>query len=160
MPATHTAVFKAVAVTVQQDFYEILAPTTGAVIIHGWVLSQLTEVADAAEEMLTLTTNRGSGAVTSGSVGTVATATAIKRTDSAFSGTIEVNNTTKLVVGTGTLTTDLEVHNWNVRVPYMMWYTPETRPIILAGDRWTLELETTPADSITMSSTIWLELIG
>lgn len=158
MPATHTAVFKAVAVTVQQDFYEILAPTTGTVTIHGWMLSQTTEVADAQEEMLTLTTNRGTGAVTSGSGGTAPTATTIKRTDTAFTGTIEVNNTTKLVVGSGTLTTDLEVHNWNVRVPYMMWYTPETRPIILAGDRWTLELETTPADSITISGTIWIEV--
>lgn len=160
MAVTHTVVSKAVAVTAQQDFFEIRASANSAVIIHGWALSQSTETSDAAEEMLQLTTNRGTGSVTSGSGGTTATVNVLRRGDTAFGGTVEVNNTTKLAVGTGTLTTDLETYAWNIRVPLVFWYTPESRPIILPNDYWTLELETTPADSVTISGTVFLEQIG
>lgn len=156
----YTAVFKGVAVTAQQDFFEVKAPAAASVIIHGFTLSQETEFGDAQEEQLRLTTNRGTGAVTSGSGGTTPTATPILRTAPAFGGTVEANNTTKIAAGSGTLTTDLEVHNWNERVPYIFWYTPEARPVVIGGDYWTLELETTPADSVTISGTIWFEVLG
>lgn len=159
MARTYTASFKAVAVTAQQDFFEIAAPSTGSIVIHAWLLSQSTEVGDAMEEMLQLTTNRGEGTVTSGSGGSTLTARPLSRGDSAAGAVVEANNTTKMVVGTGTLV-ELEVHSWNVRVPYQWIYTPETRPIIRPSDRWTLELETTPADSITINGTIWFEEIG
>jgi hypothetical protein len=162
MPQGHmyTGVFKGVAVTAQQDFFQIVAPSAASMIIHGWALSQETEFGDAQEEMLRLTTNRGTGAVTTGSGGTTPTATPSIRTSPAFGGTVKANNTTKLAAGSGTLTTDLEVHNWNERVPYLMIYTPEMRPVVLGGDYWTLELETTPADSVTVSGTIWFEVLG
>lgn len=156
----YTAVFKGVAVTAQQDFFELKAAAAASLRIHGWILSQETEIGDAQEEMLRIATNRGSGTVTSGSGGTTATATPLIRTSPAFGGTVEVNNTTKLAVGTGALTTDLEVHNWNERVPYAHWYTPETRPVVLGGEYWTLELETTPADSVTVSGVIYFEVFG
>jgi hypothetical protein len=156
----YTAVFKGVAVTAQQDFFEVKAPAAASVVIHGWTLSQETEFGDAAEEQLKLTTNRGSGSVTSGSGGTTPTAAPLIRTAPAFGGAVKVNNTTKLAVGSGTLTTDLEVHNWNERVPYLIIYTPEMRPVILGGEYWTIELETTPADSVTISGTVWFEVIG
>src|SRR5258705_6158950 len=117
----YTAVFKGVAVTAQQDFFELKASTAGSTIVHGFLISQETEFGDAQEEQLRLTTNRGSGSVTSGSGGSAPTATAIVRGAPAFGGAVEVNNTTKLAVGSGTLTTDLEVHNWNERVPYVFW---------------------------------------
>lgn len=157
---THTAVFKGVAVVAQQDLFEVKASASSIIRIHGFVISQSSEVGDAQEEMLQLTCNRGTGTVTSGSGGTTATVTPRMRGDAAFGGVVEVNNTTKIAVGTGTLTTDLEVHTWNERVPYVWWYPPEARPLILPSDYWTLELETTPADSITMSGTIYLEQVG
>jgi hypothetical protein len=158
---THTADFKAVAVTAQQDLFEIRSSTAAVTVVHGFIISQSSEVADAQEEQLTLTTNRAFGSSpTSGSGGTTATATVRVRGQPAFGGTIEVNNTGKIAAGTGTLTTDLEVQNINVRVPYIFWYTPESRPVILPGEYWTLELETTPGDSITMSGTVFLEQIG
>ena len=160
MGRMYTAVFKAVAVTAQQDLFEILSAADSVTVIHDWTISQSTDVKDAEEEMLTLTTNRGVGTVTSGTGGSTATVNQISDGDAAFGGTIEVNNTTKMVVGTGTLETDLEVHNWNVRIPYQKIYTPETRPVISPSNRWTLELETTPADSITISGTITVEEIG
>lgn len=155
----YTASFKAVAVTAAQDFFEILAPSTMSIVIHGWLLNQVTEAGDAQEEMLQITTNRGEGSVTSGSGGSSVTPRPLSRGDAASSATVEANNTTRMVVGSGTLV-ELEVHSWNERVPYQFWYTPETRPMIRPGDRWTLECETAPADSVTVSGTIWFEELG
>lgn len=159
MGRMYVASFKGVAVTAAQDFFEILAPSTMSLIVHGWLINQTTEIGDAQEEMLRITTNRGEGTVTGGSGGTTQTARPLARGDSASSATVKANNTTIMAVGTGTLI-ELEVHNWNERVPYQFWYTPETRPIIRPSDRWTLELETTPADSVTISGTIWFEEVG
>lgn len=156
----YTATFKSTAVTAAQDLFEILAPSDAIVVIHDWTLSQTTEVGDAAEEMLILTTNRGVGSVTSGSGGAAVTPQPIQDSDAAFGGTVERNNTTILAVGTGTLETDLEVHAWNVRVPYQKIYTPETRPVLAPSTYWTLEMESTPADSITMHGTVTFEEIG
>lgn len=156
----YTATFKSTAVTAAQDLFEIAGPTDAVTIIHSWTVSQSTETGDAAEEMLILTTNRGVGTVTSGSGGATVTPQPISDGDPAYGGTVERNNTTVLAVGTGTLETDLEVLVWNVRVPFQQIYTPETRPVISPGNRWTLEMESTPADSITMSGTVVFEEVG
>ena len=156
----YTAVFKGTAVTAAQDLFEIAAPTDAVVVIHEWTLTQTTELGDAAEEQLLLTTNRGVGTVTSGSGGATVTPQPISDGDAAYGGTVERNNTTIMAVGTGTLETDLEVHAWNIRVPYQKVYTPETRPVISPGNRWTLELESVPADSITMNGFVVFEEIG
>lgn len=157
---THTFGFKAVAITAVQDLFEVLSSANAVTIVHGFSLYQTTDLADAAEEILRLTTNRGSGSVTSGSGGSTATGMLRTRANTAFGGTVEVNNTTVLAVGTGTLTNDMEHIGWNIRIPLNFWWTPETRPIILPSERWTLELEAAPADSITTSGTIYLEQIG
>jgi hypothetical protein len=157
---TYTAVFKDIAVTAVQDLFEVRASANSVLEVFGFLLSQRTEVGDAAEEQLLLTTNRGTGSVTSGSGGASLTVNPVPRGAAAFGGAVERNNTTILAVGTGTLTTDLEAHNWNVRVPYMHWYIPEARPLILPNDYWTLELETAPADSINISGTLWLRQLG
>ena len=159
MSRKYTAVFSSVAVTAQQDFFEIAAPADAIVIVHCWELSQSTEVGDAQEEGLSIRVVRGVGTVTSGTGGTTPTAHPIEDGDAAFGGVVEVNNTTKMVVGTGTLET-LESTNWNVRVPYQRIYTPETRPVISPSNRLTIELATTPADSITISGTITFEEVG
>ena len=161
MSATmYTATFKGITMTAQQDLFEFKAPAAASCILHGFNISQNTELGDAQEEMVRLTTNRGSGAVTSGSGGSTAAIAPIVRTHPAFGGTIEINNTTKLAVGSGTLTTDLEVYNWNVRIPLLQLWTPEIRPIILGGEYWTLECETTVADTVTFDGTLWFEVLG
>lgn len=155
MGRIYTAVFKGIAVTAAQDLFEVLAATGKPVLVHGFILGQTTELGDAAEEQLLLTTNRGVGSVTSGN-GTAVTPQPLDDADTAFAGTVERNATTIMAVGTGALE-ELETHVWNIRAPYTHWYTPETRPKIAPGNRWTLELESTPADSITMSGTLFLE---
>ncbi len=156
MGRIYTAQFNGVAVTAQQDFFEILAATGKPIYIHEVFLEQSTEVGDTQEEGLSILMKRGAGTVTSGTGGTTPTPAPRDVDDTAAGATVEANNTTKMVVGTGTITT-LEAHAWNVRVPFQRIWTPETRPRIKPGDRWTIELGTTPADSITMNGTVTFE---
>jgi len=151
----YTVQFNGVAVTAQQDFFEIVAPADAIVVIHDIHMSQLTDVKDAEEEMLLLLWK--SGSTTSGSGGSAPTAVPIELGDAAFGGTTEANNTTKATAGT--IVTHYAWH-WNVRVPFDRIFTPETRPILSPSRRATLELGTTPGDSITMSGTISFAEIG
>jgi hypothetical protein len=155
MSRMYTAQFTGVAVTAQQDLFEIVAASTNVVIIHAIELSQSTEVGDAQEEGLSILMK--SGSTTSGSGGSAVTPVDVDFGDPAFSGTCEANNTTKATAGT------IVTHaawNWNVRGEFVKIFTPETRPVIRPSRRWTLELATTPADSITMSGTVTFEEIG
>ena len=139
-----------------RDLFEVLASTGKPIRIHGWHLEQITDVGDAAEEIIRVETVRGVGAVTSGSGGSTPTAHPIDDPD--ISGpTVEANNTTRMVVGSGTLET-LEQFAWNIRVPWTHFYTPETRPRVVPGDRWTLAaLAAAMADAVTFGSTLWFE---
>lgn len=155
MGRIYTAVFSSVAVTAQQDFFEVNAPSDACVAIHDVHISQSTEVGDTGEEGLAILIKRG--ATTSGSGGSAPTAQPLEFGDPAFGGTVEVNNTTKATAGT---IATLWSGNMNVRVPFDKVWTPETRPMLSPSQRLTVELATTPADSITMSGTITFEEIG
>jgi len=155
----YTAQFNAVAATAAQDLFEIAAPADAALKIHDWTVFQTSDVGDTAEEILRLETVRGIGSVTSGSGGSTATAQPIEDGDSAFGGTVEANNTTRMAAGSGTLET-LEQYGWNVRLPMEKIYTPETRPVVSPSNRWTLSLPAAPADSLTMSGLVTFEEIG
>lgn len=152
---TYSAVFNAVAVTAQQDLFEINAAATQIVIIHSVELTQSTEVGDAQEEGLNILIKRG--ATVSGSGGTAPTAVPLDPGIVAFAGTVEVNNTTK--ANTGTIVNPY-AGNWNVRGPFLYLPPPEDRITIPPSGRLTVELATTPADSITMSGTIVFETLG
>src|SRR5262245_9114128 len=91
--------------TANQDLFEILAPSDAVVIIHEYELIQTSEVKDAEEEQLLVTEKRGVGSVTSGSGGSTVTPQPVHDGDVAFGGTVEVNNTTKIAAGSGTLET-------------------------------------------------------
>jgi hypothetical protein len=138
-----------VAQTAQIDFFELTAAAEKMCQIHEIHLANSTDVGDAQEEMLTLKLKRAFGSVTSGSGGTAPTPVPINPDDVASGFTAEVNNTTKLAVGTGTIT-DERLYAWNVRVPFQLIFTPETRPKIKGGEKKVLELTTTPAETITM----------
>jgi hypothetical protein len=152
--ALYTAVFNAVAVTAQQDLFELNVPSTGMVFVHCLELSQSSEVGDAAEEDLNLVFKRG--ATTSGSGGSAVTPVALESGAVAYGGTVEANNTTKAT--SGTIAT-LRADNWNIRAPYLWLPPPELRIPLAPSARFTVELATTPADSITMSGTLWFESI-
>lgn len=155
MGRSYTVSFTGVAVTAQQDLFELVAAAGKPLKILGFGLSQSTEVGDAAEEGLSIILK--SGQTTSGSGGSAPTPQPNNPSDSAAGFTAETNNTTK--ASAGTIVTHYP-DNWNVRQPYVMVFPDRMQPVITGGRRCTLELATTPADSITMSGWISVEEEG
>jgi len=155
MGRMYTATFSAVAVTAQQDLFEIVAPSDAVVILHGLYLSQSSDVGDAAEELLQVAIK--SGATTSGSGGSAVTPAPLALGDAAFGGTVEANNTTK--ASTGTIVTHHK-ESFNIRTGLAYVPTPEARKVLSPSARLTVELMTTPGDSLTMDGTIVFEEIG
>jgi len=155
MSRIYTVQFNAVAVTAQQDFFEITAAAGKNCRILAVMLGQTSDVGDAAEEMLSILFK--SGATTSGSGGTAPTIVRCNVTDAAAGFAAEANNTTKATAGT-IVTHHSDV--FNVRSPYI-WLPPERMQIELTGSRrFTVELATTPADSLTCNGTIYVEEFG
>lgn len=155
MGRMYTGQFNGVAVTAQQDLFELVAPSTAICVIHSIELEQTTEVGDTQEEGLSILLK--SGSTTSGSGGSTPSKVAAQVSDAASGATLEANNTTKATAGT------IVTHNawsWNVRMPFNKIFTPEMRPMVAPSRRLTVELATTPADSITMNGTITWEEIG
>lgn len=155
MGRIYTAAFSGQPETTQVDLLEIVAPASKVILIHEISVSQLLEISDAAEEMLLLLWK--SGATTSGSGGNVTAIVPANFGDVASGAVVEDTNTTKAT--TGTIVTHYAWH-WNVRVPFQMIWTPETRPVLAPSRRATLELATTPTDSITFGGYIVFEEIG
>lgn len=155
MSRVYTVIFNAVAVTAQQDLFEIVAAAGKNVRIRGGFLTQSTEVGDAAEEGLNILAK--TGATTSGSGGSGPTPIPLNVTDAAAGLTAEVNNTTKAT--SGTIVTH-HADNWNIRAEKQYILPPEMCIELTGSRRFTLELATTPADSITMSGTLYLEEFG
>jgi len=132
----------------QIDIFEILAGTGKPLRLVGFELGQSSEVGDAQEEQLVLILKRCTGTVTSGSGGGTPTFQPTNHGDAAAGATIETGNTTKLVVGTGTIV-ELARFAWNVRSPLPELMPEQMQWTIDAGTRLVLELATTPADAIT-----------
>lgn len=157
MGRMYTAQFNGVAVTAQQDLFEIVAGGNAIVVIHDIHLGQTTELGDAAEEQLLLLMK--SGQITTGSGGSAPAKVAHSFGDAVSGATVAANNTTKATAGT------IVTHGgfdpvWNIRVPFVQIWTPECRPVLAPNRRWTFELATTPADSITLSGSVTWEEIG
>lgn len=153
MARVYTSQFNGVAVTAQQDLFELVAGSGSGITIHEFGITQITEIGDAMEEGLLLLLKQG--ATTTGSGGSAPTKVPRDVDDTASGATVAANNTTKATAGT------IVTHyswGWNIRVPFEKIFTPETRPYVKPSRRMTLELATTPADSITMSGYIvWSE---
>lgn len=156
--ALYTSEVNGVAVTAIQDLWEILSPSDAIIVIHSFSVGQNSDVGDSAEEILNLIGTRGVGSVTSGSGGSTPAKSPIQDGSVASGATVEANNTTQMVVGSGTLE-NLFSLNWNIRVPFEKIWTPEERPIISPANRIAIELSA-PADSITFQSTITWEEVG
>lgn len=146
--------FSAVAVTAQQDFFEINASSTRSLILHSIYITQNSDAGDAQDEMLSVLIK--TGATTSGSGGTAPTPQPLGGSGTA-QFTAEVNNTTKATAGT---IVTKHADSFNVRAGWYYRPTPEERIELLGGGRLTVELATTPADSLTMNGTAIVEEIG
>lgn len=152
MGRMYSASFAGVAVTAQQDFFEIVAPADSVVVIHGWSISQSSDAGDAQSEQLRVDVTRAS---TSGSGGSTPTPIPLEVGMPAFGGTCEANNTTP-----GTAGVVLDARCFNVMAGIEVVYTPETRLVLSPAGRVCISLLTTPADSLTMSGVVFFEEIG
>lgn len=155
MGMIYSITFAAVAVTAQQDFFEYTAPSDAIGVIHMVELTQTTDVGDTASEGLAITHKRG--ATVSGSGGSSFTPLPLDFGYAAAGGVAEINNTT--VANTGTIV-NLHASSWIIQSPYLWLPTPEYRHILSPSQRYTVQLGTTPADSITCSGTMIIEEIG
>lgn len=160
MGRMYTVTFTDIAVTAAQDFFEIGPVTNKPVRIAGIFLSQSSDVGDAAEEILSVSLVRVTGTVTGGG-GTAVTPVAIENTMSTAGFNAERNATSQ---ATGTLNV---VHSWtfNIRAGLEFWFPPECRPAAIMGDTsgepgFVLRLNAAPADSLTMSGTMYVEEEG
>lgn len=148
----YSAVFEEVAVTAAQDLFEIVAPSDATVIVHGVTISQSTDAGDTESEQLNILVHRAS---TSGSGGSVITPRPLQAGFPAAGSTVEANNTTQ-----GTEGNQIHAECFNVMAGWVWIPTPEIRPVISPSGRLVVELQTAPADSLTMSGTIYFEEIG
>lgn len=155
MSGIYTVVFSGVAVTAQQDFIEVTAGSAKPLALIAFGISQSSDVGDAAEEGLSVLIK--SGASTSGSGGSSYTPVPLDSSLGASSFVAEINNTTK--ANTGTIVTHYS-YNWNVRVGLDVVF-PDPMVIMLpASRRLTIELATSPADSLTCSGYAVFQEIG
>lgn len=154
MGRMYSAQFNGSAATAQVDFFELNAPSTASLVLHRVEITQSTEAGDAQDEMLTVLIKRG--ATTSGSGGATPTAAELF-SSAAFGGTVETMNTTKATAGT---IVTLYSAAFNVRAGFLYVPTPEERIVIAPSGRLTVELATTPADSITFNGTIVFEALS
>lgn len=153
MSRLYTAVFDSVAVAAQQDLFELTAPAATGLMIHEIRIGQ-SSTTTGAELLLRL--KRGTSTTTSGSGGGTATPVALCPGDAASVTTVEINNTTKMVVGSGTIS-QLLADTFNVLSGWIWLPTPEMRIVVSPSQRFTVELATTPGASLTLSGTITFE---
>ncbi len=147
----YSVVFSAVAVTAASDLFEISPADDKPVEILGLELGQTSDTGDAADEQLQISIIRGF--TSSGSGGSAPTPVPVDPAFAAAGFAAEVNNTTVATTGT---TTTLHTSAWNVRAGYIQWFAEGCQPKATQGNTTILVRMTAPADSITMSGTLWV----
>lgn len=138
------------------DLLECLPADDKPVRLRGMVLSQISEVGDAAEEGLQIVVKRLTATVTTGN-GTAVTPTPVDSADTAFGGTAECNGST--IATTSGSTVNLAYFGWNIRnTPFEFWWPdPAMAPKAKQGEGLFVTCDTTPADDITINLTFIIE---
>lgn len=147
--------FVAVAVTAQQDLLAFINAAGKVACVHSCIIEQSSDAGDAQDEMLDIRFKRG--ATVAGSGGGTMTPVPLDPGDAAFGGTARINDTT--IANTGTIVT-LPGRAMNVRAGLYHLPIPEGRIWVSGGQRLVVGLNTTPADSLTMSGELLIEEFG
>jgi len=153
----YTVNFAAVAVAAAQDLFSLDAAAEKPIEIVGLMLTQVgnSDVGDAQEELLRFAFIRGNTTVGSG--GTAPTPRPVKASDPAAGFTARVNDTTVATVGTA-ITTHEDA--FNVRAGYLNWWPLGTETDTNGALLLVVRLVTAPADSITLSGTLYVRELG
>ncbi len=153
----YTTTFQNVTVAAVQDLFEMIADATAIIELISFKLSQATLTGDAAEEMLRISVEGHSGAITPGSGGTTPGEIPTELGNAAAVTVVDANNTTE--ISGGAKVTHEEII-WNVRVPLEVYYPPDERYYAAPTDALTITLLTGPT-SQSMSGTVkWREIGG
>lgn len=149
----YTVSFDAVAITALQDLFYLAPADDRPLSVLGWELAQFSDVGDAQEEILRLALIRGHATVGSG--GNTFTPAPVHSRGVAAGATARINDTTIASAGTAV---NLWRGGFNVRAPQPYILPPEYRFRIDQVDgSIVLRLLANPADSITVSGTLWFE---
>lgn len=138
------------------DLLELTPADDKPVKLRGFMLSQISEVGDAAEEGLRITVQRFPATVTSGN-GTAVTGIPMDSADAAAGFAAECNGAT--VATTSGSAAILSEMGWNIRNSPYEWWAPDTpfAPKVKQGEGLIIRMETTPADDFTGCFTFWVE---
>jgi len=138
------------------DLLEVLPADDKPVKLRGFMLSQISEVGDAAEEGLRVSILRMAATVTTGN-GTSTTPIPMDSANVAFGGTAECNGAT--VATTSGATVVLAEIGWNIRNSPFEWWAPDAEfaPKAKQGEGLFVRQQTTAADDYTGCFTFWIE---
>lgn len=148
----YSVTFNAVAATTTQDLVEVTAPSSRRIRICGWEIGQSTESGDAADEALRL--ELITGHTTSGSGGSSFTPLAVDGGNPAALASAEINNSTIASSGTAAVRHSTA---FNVRAGHIWLPPPELRIVVATSGIVVLRMNSTPADSISFSGTLYFE---
>ena len=150
MGRMYTVQFSSVAVSVQQDLFQVEANTV-PVIIHGVFISQSSDVGDAQAENINIRLARVTDVVTD-DLATVQ----LDKGDATQLADVAINETTQLVTGIEVI----HAEAWNIALPFIWLPPPEMRVIVEVTNTFVVNLDDTPDDPLTMSGTLYFEEVG
>lgn len=137
------------------DWCELTPADDKPIKIRGFIISQNSEVGDAAEEGLQISIIRLPATVTSGN-GSSVTPQLMDSGDAAAGFSAEVNGTT--VATTNGTAANIGHFGWNIRAPLEIWFPdPQFAPKAKQGEVLVIRQSTTLADDITGFLTVWIE---
>lgn len=147
----YTQQFSAVAVSAQQDLFQIEALITPITVL-GVVLGQESDSGDAQAESVGIIIARITDDITDDAL----VEAQMDAGDAVMTGDTAINETSELVTAIEIVHAD----TWNVMLPYVWMPPPEMRIIIEIGNALVVNLNETPDDVFTMSGTIYLGQSG
>jgi hypothetical protein len=139
------------------DLFNLLAADDKPIRLRALILSQSSEVGDAAEENLRITIQRFPATVTNGSGGSAVTPQTLDSADAAAGFTARCNDTT--VATTSGTAVKLEEFAWNERATPMERWWPDERFAFTGRQTEALivRCESTAADDLTIEITAYVE---
>lgn len=141
------------------DLIDIAPAANKPIRLRGMIISQISEVAEAAEEGLDINVLRLRATVTTTAANTASDGGAINAVDpvdTACGATVTYNNTT--VATTSGNTNDLGHNGWNVRnTPFEKFWERDEAPYATNGMSIIVRQNTAAADDYTAQFTFFLE---
>lgn len=140
------------------DYIALTPADDKPIRLIGWIIGQISEVGDAAEEGLRITVRHMTATVTvTGGSSVTPVANRPGTGDVVAAGVTATANSTTVATTSGT-STIMEEIGWNERSsPWERWIPEELRPVALQTEYIIVRQETTLADDMTIAMTFFVE---